>query len=221
MINQLTKFSEQELKHRNIGKVLDAEPRTQAASGIWKTKRLTYEAEGVIKNYRSLYNSFLAILIPYDQVTAYPDKYACSKCAQIMIDAHLLQASRGTKTEIPNEVFLHKAKKVKAKSTEIELYDAALFENKGTVTENEKVRWIFENMQMEGIEPADAPSMGAYTLLMELRGNQQARQKFYDSSWLKLLAKEDAEKTGKLEDTGKDTIQLIERLEAALPEEIK
>jgi hypothetical protein len=53
---------------------------------------------------------------------------------------------------------------------------------------------------------------------MHLRSDRSAMQKFYDSSWIKLLSKEDAEKTGKLEDSGKDTIDLIDRLIETLPE---
>jgi hypothetical protein len=217
---KLTKFTGQELRQRGIGDFADPEG-TGTCIPRFRTKKETYADEGVIKSYRSLYTSFSVLLVPSDSksTSAAPDKYAAAKCAQMMIDACLLRGSRGEKVEIPNKVHLYEIKKEsKEEAAGIELYDASLFEDDGSVSENEKLRWIFENLQVEGIEPSDAPSMGAYTYLMHLRGNAQAMQKFYDSAWPKLLSKEDAERTGKLEDTGKSTIQLIERLEAALPE---
>jgi hypothetical protein len=218
MADKLTKFTEQELKQRKIGTFIDPRGMAEAAT-LWKTKRETYEGEGVQKSYLSLSKSYSVLLLDAENAKhpEYYDRRLAAKCAQIMMDTYLLRGSRGEKSEIPTQVFLYEKKKETA-DTGIELYDAALFEEKGGVSENEKLRWIFENMQVDGIEPSDAPSMGAYTLLMQLRNNAQAMQKFYDSLWPKLLAKEDAEKTGKLEDTGKDTIELIERLQAALPE---
>jgi hypothetical protein len=219
MPEKLTKFTEQELKQRKIGTFLPEgvvdEKQTQR-----KTKLQTYATEGVTASYNSLLKSFAVLLLDAENAK-FPDFYdrrTAEKCAQIMMDTYLLRGSRGEKCEIPNQVHLYEIKKETDKEG-IELYDATLFEEKGGVSENEKLRWIFENMQVAGIEPADAPSIGAYTLLMELRENKQARQKFYDSLWPKLMAKEDAEKTGKLEDTGKTTIELVDRLLEALPEE--
>lgn len=219
---KLTKFTEQELKQRGIGTFADPEGLGDCVIKF-RAKKEVYEAEGVLKSYRSLYKSFCALLVPsYLRGVAFPDKYAAAKCAQTMIDACLMRQSRGEVCEVPNKVHLYEIKKAsEGEDDGIELYDAELFEDKGGVSENEKLRWIFENLQVEGIEPQDAPSMGAYTYLMHLRGNAQAMQKFYDSAWPKLLAKEDAQKTGKLEDDGKSTIQLIERLQAALPESEK
>jgi hypothetical protein len=217
MADKLTKFTEQELKQRKIGTFMDPDS-TDEQQTKFQTKMQTYATEGVTKSYKSLEKSFSVLLMNNeDPKYDYHDRRSAAKCAQIMMDTYLLRGSRGEKSEIPNQVHLYEIKKETDK-TGIELYDAELFEEKGGVSENEKLRWIFENMQVAGIEPADSPSIGAYTLLMQLRENQQARQKFYDSLWPKLMAKEDAEKTGKLEDTGKDTIDLIDRLIEALPE---
>jgi hypothetical protein len=216
MADKLTKFTEQELKGRSIGTFKDPEG-VDGVLAKYRIKIATYQEEGVEKSYRSLYKSFMALLIPSDTPKDYADKYASAKCSQMMIDAYLLRGSRGEKCEIPNKVHLYEIKKESDKDG-IELFDADMFEDKAGVTANEELRWIFENMRLEGVEPTDAPSIGAYSLLMHLRTNAQAMQKFYDSLWPKLLAKEDAEKTGKLEDSGKDTIELIDRLIKALPE---
>jgi len=217
-IKKLTKFTERELLDRKVGTFIDPEGLYEKVTQ-YRTKRETYEGEGILKTYHALVRSFQAILETGIR-TVGCDKYASAKCSQIMIDAYLLRGSRGEESVLPGGVFLHKAKQVTKEKSGIELYDASDFEDKPACGENEKVRWVFENMRMAGIEPSDAPSQGAFILLMELRDNAQARQKFYESSWLKLLQKEDADKVGKLEDTGKDTIELVDRLIAALPDEV-
>ena len=83
------------------------------------------------------------------------------------------------------------------------------------------MKWLFDNMRVAGITEKDAPSVGAYAYLMELREDKSRRDDFYKSLWPKLLAKEDAEKGGKLADTGKETIELLDTLLAALPEKVK
>jgi hypothetical protein len=221
MADKLTKFTEEELKQRKIGTFVDKDDSPEKAT-IFAVKRQTYEDEGVAKTYLSLLKSFSVLLLDAENAShpEYYDRRTATKCTQIMMDSYLLRSSRGEKCEIPSKVHLYEIKKESDKDG-IELFDADMFEDKAGVTANEELRWIFENMRLEGVEPTDAPSIGAYSLLMHLRTNAQAMQKFYDSLWPKLLAKEDAEKTGKLEDSGKDAIELIDRLIAALPESEK
>jgi hypothetical protein len=214
---RLTKYTERELKDRHVATFIDPQGM-EVARAKMKTKRETYAAEGVLQSYKSLFKCFKVLLSIEDPMgTPCTDQYQPSKCAQLMMDSCLLRRSRGEKCDVPSEVHLYEKKQEEA-AKGIALYEADEATDKPPCSENEKLRWIFENMKLEGVEPSDAPSIGTFTLLMELRENQQARTKFYESLWPKLLAKEDAEKTGKLEDTGKDTIELIERLQAAQAE---
>ena len=218
-IKKLTRFTEQELKQRKIGDFIDPEGMYEKSSQF-KTKKETYAAEGVLKSYTSLYKSFCVLLIKADiRATDAPDRYASAKCAQLMIDAYLLHRSRGQDAEIPNQVHLYKVnKESEAEESGIELYDAELFEEGGGVSENEMIRWVNKNMRIADIEPVDAPCSDAYGMLLHYRKTEQRQEKFYDTMVPKLLSKEDAKKTNKLEDPGKDTIDLIKRLQAALPE---
>jgi hypothetical protein len=218
MADKLTKFTEQELRQRKIGTFIDPAGMDEKVTQL-QTKVQTYVTEGVRKPYGSLLRSFSVLLLDASNTSLpeFYDRRTAAKCAQTMIDTYLFRQARGEKCEIPSQVHLYEIEKA-SDDDGIELYDPALFEGKDSITENEKVRWIFENIRADGVQPSDAPTIGAYSLLMELRGEKQMRQKFYDSSWLKLLAKEDAAKTGKLEDEGKDASELCARLLEALPE---
>jgi len=183
-----------------------------------KDKEAVYGEEGVLKSYKSLRKDFGALLI-VEELPGIEDRDTslASKCAQRLVDNYLLKRSRGKPVKIPMTVHLNEQKQ-EVEAGDIELYEADDSTYKPTCSENEKLRWVFENMQVEGITAGDAPSIGTYTLLKEIRKNDQMRQKFYEGLWPKLLAKEDAQKTGKLEDTGKETIESIDRLISALPE---
>jgi hypothetical protein len=207
---RLTKYTKVELEDRYIGRFIDPQGMEEARTRT-KTKNATYAEEGVLQSYKSLYKCFEVLLVGGTN-----SRLQAAKCAQMMMDVCLIGRSRGEKFEVPTEVHLYEKKHEEA--AKVQLYEADEATDKPACSENEKLRWIFENMKVDGVTPADAPSVGTFTLLMELRENQQARQKFYESLWPKLLAKEDAEKTGKLQDTGKETIELIDRLIEALPE---
>jgi hypothetical protein len=208
---RLTKYTRQELEDRRIGRFVDPTGMVEEERILTKAKNAVYGEEGVLQAYKSLYKCFIVLLSNGDR-----NNIIAAKCAQRMMDHCLVQRSRGEKFDVPSEVHLYEKKH--EKPTGMALFDIDDTEEKPPCSENEKLRWIFENMKIEGLEPSDAPSVGTFTLLMELRENQQARTKFYESLWPKLLAKEDAEKTGKLADTGKETVELIDRLIAALPE---
>jgi hypothetical protein len=214
---RLTKYTERELKDRHIATFIDPQGQ-EVARAKMKIKRETYAAEGVLQSYKSLFKCF-TVLLDIQEAVGFTDtdQYHQSRCAQVMMDSCLLKRSRGEKCDVPSEVHLYEKKQEEA-AKGIALYEADEATDKPACSENEKVRWLFENMQTAGVEVDDAPSVGTYTLLMEMRENQQMRTHFYQSSWLKLLAKEDAEKTGKLQDTGKETRELIERLQAAMTE---
>jgi hypothetical protein len=219
MADKLTKFTEEELKHRKIGTFIDKDFSPENAV-IWKVKRETYEGEGVYRSYSSLYKSFSVLLLDAENSShpEYYDRRTATKCSQLMIDTYLLKGSRGEKSEIPNQVYLYEIKKESEIKDGIELYDAELFDDKGGVTENEMIRWVHKNMLIADIQPEDAPCSDAYGMLLHYRKSEQRQEKFYDTMVPKLLSKEDAAKTGKLEDDGKDQSDLIKRLQAALPE---
>ncbi len=203
------KYTEGELKARGIGVCYDA----QRDAVPWNIKKATYTNEGVWKQFTALRDSFRALLRDADGVSY--TEYA-QRLAQIMMDAFLVKRSRGERVAVPREVV-----PVNATSEGIELMDAGDFSDRKNVSENEKLRWVFENMQLADVRPEDAPSAGAWALLQTYREDNDARRDFYKNTWPKLLTKEDAEKGGKLNDSGKEAIELIERLEKALESEEK
>ena len=200
------KYTEQELKNRHVGKCIDE--RSQSAE--WKLKRDCYCREDVWGHFTVLRDSIRPLLVDSDN---YRYNEIVNKVTQIMMDAFLIRRARGENVKPPKAVVPENA--VMGEKSGIALINKNDFTD-SSCSENDKIRWIFENMQMEGVMPADAPSSGTWALLQELRGNAQQRSDFYKTTYTKLLTKEDAEKGGKLQDDGKEVIDLLERLKTAV-----
>ena len=220
MRDKLSRFTHQELLDRHIDTFIPA-TRDPGDTGVnlWPLKRVTYTNEGVWESFTRLQDSFFAL---FKRSNGYVEKRLSNKMAQIMMDTFLLRRAKGLDVECPQQVVpIHAVPNGKpAASDGIELIPLEEFGDKQDVSENEKLRWVFENMQVDFITPQSAPSAGTWALLQELRSNKQQRQDFYKTMWPKLLTKEDAEKGGKLVDDGKETIKLIDRLLEALPEAV-
>lgn len=200
------KFTEQELKSRYIGKMIDS--RMKPAE--WKMKRNCYCREEVWEHYTTLRDSFRPLLI---DATGYRYNELADKCTQIMMDAYLIRRANGENVHPPKAVVPENA--VAGEKGE-ELFDPEIWADKPPISENEMVRWVFENLKASGLSPEDAPSQGAWTYLMEVRTNQQMKSDLINKNLMKLITKEDAEKGGKLADNGEDTIKLLERLQEAM-----
>ena len=200
------KYTESELRNRGVCKYID--PKDQK----WILKKAVYTNEGVWNVFTKLRDSFRAL---FTDCTGHVFVERAHSSAELMMDAFLVRRSNGENVQPPKEVV-----PVNAKPDENieELLDPADFTDKN-VSENEKLRWIFENIKTQGVTKEEAPSMGAYAMLHRLRENKDQLRDFDKTLWPKLLAKEDADKGGKLEDTGKETIDLIDRLLKAVESE--
>ena len=203
------KYTESELIDRGCGKCLDSRDQK------WKLKKTTYGNEGVYLQFTALRDSFRALFTDQDK---YVNNEVAHNDAQRVMDTFLIRRSRGHVVSVPSEV-LPVSAVVKDDSTSVtlDLMDATDFVVTDGVTENEKVRWVFENIGVDGLKKGDAPSPGAWSLLQELRSDDVQRRDFYKTLWPKLLTKEDFDKGSKLADSGKETIELIDRLIKALP----
>ena len=205
------KYTESELKDRGCGKCLEARDQK------WYLKKATYTNEGVWTSFTALRDSFRALFTDADK---YVYNEVAHNDAQRMMDTFLIRRSRGELVQAPLQVMPINAvpDDDKAEPTAV-LLDKSEFSSSEGVSENEKLRWVFEMMKVDGLKPADAPSPGAWSLLHELRGDEVQRRDFYKTLWPKLLTKEDFDKSSKLNDDGKKTIELIERLIKALPDD--
>lgn len=208
-----TALDKKTLLERHIGKFIDPEAGSVSAQQ-WKLKQTAYAFEGVAIGYKSLRISLQKILVDDEVANGLPSQYLVDKCAQLIIDGYLFRRNRGANEKVPSQVAVGTISA--GNKDQIELYDATVFEDKKPISENEMIRWVFENMQTDGLLPKDAPSLGAWSLLQEVRDKPDFRKDFYKSMWPKLLAKEDAEKGGKLQDDGKTTIELLDKLLEAL-----
>ncbi|MBU0977527.1 MAG: hypothetical protein KKD18_03860 [Nanoarchaeota archaeon] len=204
------KYTESELRDRGCGKFFEA----QVTDRQWNLKKATYTNEGVWRAFSDLRASFRALLRDADGVSY---TVLAHEAAQIMMDAFLIRRSRGVNVSIPKDVVPVNA----APDGEeiVSLIDTVDLKGKAkNVSENEKIQWIYENMQVAGLELKDAPTMGTWTFLQRCRTNERQMEYFYNTLWPKLMTKEEPEKGGRLYDNGAEVIDLIERLESALTE---
>lgn len=215
-------FTESELKDRNIGKFITTSDLGKSTKD-YRLKKACYEAEGVWPSYQQLRESFTGLLI-YSKFIKIgkPDRKLAARCAQMMMDTFLLRRVNGETVSIPLQVVpITIDKKMKDKpKTGLELFSGEDFEDNKSISENEKLRWIFENLQRMDVKPEDAPTLGTYALMMQMRGSKEQARDFHKTLWPKLFTKEDAERGGKLADDGKETIDLCERLLAAVESEL-
>ncbi len=207
------RYSKIDLLARHIGEYAD--PTHPATQKKWFKKRTTYCNEGVDLDFRKLKNSLLIVLRTHEDCDP---RDPAHKTAQLIMDTFLLRRANGDKVSIPTGVVIQYDGKDAVKSKD-ELVDPKIFEGKKEVSENEKLRWVYESMKLEDVRPEDAPSAGAWGMYEHYRYSPQRLEKFYDTLVPKLMSKEDTDKGGKLADDGKEAIELIERLQAALPEE--
>lgn len=210
-----SKYTFNELLDRYITQYLD--PSGKQEDRIkWSKKKITYTNEGIWGDFTRLRDSFSVLLTRAD---GFVPSVLGNELAQRMIDAFLLKRVRGDDVTVPQQVVPINAAPDGAES--MELIAAEKFSSDKTVSANEEIRWIFNNMQVAGLKPSDSPSSGAWSLLQELRNDDSQRRDFYKTMWPKLVTKEDTDRGGKLADSGKETIELIDKLIAALPEEAK
>ncbi len=205
------KFTEAELKARHVGNCVSEDSMDD---DHWEVKKATYATEEVMLNFTKIFGCFKEILTDPDRYQ-YPEM--AHSCAQLVIDAFLIRRSRGENVWAPQSIIRWNASPGEQLEEEL---DPSIWEGKKKPSANEELRWIFDSMKLEGVEPEDSPSSGAYALLNELKENKEQRRDFYKTLWPKLLTKEDAEKGGKLMDTGKETIELCKRLLKAVESEV-
>jgi hypothetical protein len=80
--------------------------------------------------------------------------------------------------------------------------------------EDSSIRWAFENLMVMDVSPADAPSAGAWGLLLWARSNPDD---FY-RLWTRILPnKAQIEQRSRFNATGSTDLELVERFRASLP----
>ena len=73
----------------------------------------------------------------------------------------------------------------------------------------EVVEWVFDNLDLSDVTPADAPSPGAWAFREQLRQYPLLRIEFYKTIWPRFLSKVDEGDGGRLNDDGRDVLRTI------------
>ena len=202
-----SKYTEAELKARMMGTYCD-DTMNQIN---WSKKQAAYTTEGVYPYFKRLKVSLLVLV--RDAENNYNSAYA-NRIAQIMMDSYLIRKARGENILPPREVVpINAVPDGDKKSTAIEFVDDSQFlDTDKSISENEKIKWVADNMLSPSAKPTDAPSKATWYMLLHYRETKQRQEDFYKTIMPKLLTKENTEQSGKLQDTGKDAIELCERL---------
>lgn len=82
------------------------------------------------------------------------------------------------------------------------------------VSPRQAVEWAFENLCVDDVKPGDAPSPGAWALLIGARQSGLSLKQFFDT-WAKLLpTKTQIEQQDRFTDDGSVVLDLIDKVEA-------
>ena len=92
------------------------------------------------------------------------------------------------------------------------------FEGKPDASARQILEWVFNNIDVAGLKPKDAPTSGAWSLLMRVRSVPDLAVDFYKQVWPKLLpTKAQLEVEERLKGGGTDELERsLDRVEAAL-----
>ena len=74
------------------------------------------------------------------------------------------------------------------------------------------IEWIYNNIGVKDVSPAEAPSIGAYSHLKKIQADPVLQSEFYKSVWIKILPKNDAseEYLARLNDNGHKVMNTID-----------
>ena len=73
-------------------------------------------------------------------------------------------------------------------------------------------RWVYHALSAEDLEPSDAPSPGAWSMLTALQGDDLMLKQFYSTTVPKLFPSKTQQEDNANVDDGRRHFQLIERL---------
>jgi len=102
-----------------------------------------------------------------------------------------------------------------AKKRRKQLIDKHIWDGKPKASERVIVQFVFDHMDVD-VKPEDAPSAGAWGLLMAVRNDPTLKMDFYKTIWPRLLPSRSQIETGdKFTDDGRETLEIIGKVERA------
>jgi len=206
-------FTEQELRDRKIGTYLMAR-----VDYGWDVKERTYRECKIKKHYTKLKTSYTPIVT---DDTGWVKHDLAAGLAQTQIDTYLLRKSKGEDVELPRFYTIpqdveepEKKKDEEMMMAKSDFSDEAFDRISDPIAE---IIWIFNHLTIEGVEPKDAPSPGAYGYLMWAQQNPQNRSDFLKTTYAKVVpTKSQLDKGKGSHDNGKSNIELLDRLSAEI-----
>lgn len=83
------------------------------------------------------------------------------------------------------------------------------------LTRLQEIRWIYNHINIENVEPEEAPSPGVWGELIEIQENPDLRRDFYNKNVPRLVAEDKKEKEDRFKDDGSELIDFIAQVREA------
>lgn len=113
-----------------------------------------------------------------------------------------------------------KSKPKRKPPVKVESVPADVFADRPSVSARKVVQWVFNSIDLDDLKPEDAPSAGAWSLLMRLRRYPDLLKEFYRTIWSKMLpTRSEIERTERFEDDGREQLDIIDKLERSRAEQ--
>lgn len=213
-------YTERELVERGIGKTI--QPRDNG----WTQKSEVYHLCGVWEVFSKLRASYR------ERCTSsanWVDNNLMNIMAQNEVDKYLKLKCRGEEVSAPvplDDVLTLRVKLEEAQKRIAEMEGGG--GDSGLVSLSDfgdaacagidpvrDINWIYNNLAVKGIMPADAPSPGAYAHLRYIQANEKAMEAFFNSVYPRMIpAKSQIEDVTKRNDDGRRHFELLDRLQA-------
>lgn len=204
------KYTEQELRDRKIGKGVEVRGYG------WEEKAGVYRDEGVWKAFAAIRVSFRAAVTD-DNGYVYHE-YA-HRIATIIIDTFLLRRAKGENVTLPQPWVPQNVLNIDEDSV-IPMHDMADFGEMPEKLDIQKnLLWIYNNLAVKNVLPANAPSPGAYAQLKFIQLNEQNMMDFLTKVFPRLIpSKSQLDTPDKLNDDNRTNFELLERLQSEMSE---
>jgi len=207
-----TGYTEEQLLERHIGK----RDVNQKEDYGWPVKRSAYKELGVYTEFNLLRHSLKPLLTDWK---AYTNEEWVNKIAVLIMDTYLIRKSRGVKVSVPQPVVPKNAQIAAAAGGStvapvITLFDMEAFGDNADAEIDviKDLNWIYKNIAVKNLKPADAPSPGAYAHLQYIQTSEQNMLDFYTKVYPRLIPAKSQLDKANFNDDDRKTFDLLDRL---------
>jgi len=197
-------LTEQDLTDRGVGKFIAARDYG------YDIKKRTYREQEVWTAFTRL-RSYYRVECTDD--TGYIDHRLATRIAEKRIDTYLLRKSKGEPISLPEPPGVKEEKERAAKAEDAFLRDRSEFGEDVEIDPIRDLTWIYNNIAIRDVKPADAPSAGAYAHLKFIQNSNDNKVDFFTKVYPRIIpSKSQVENLTKFNDDGRANLDLLDRI---------